>query len=559
MPDLISKNKKKFVLICLILFFLLNLPVYINSTFISDDYSVIFLAEKNPFPVFTYYEKGLEDLIKNFQPETFKYRPLTSLSLFLNEKVTGLNSLGFHIVSLLIHLGIFILLFRIVDLLLNLTESNSSLLYFIPLFYLFNPSSANEISWIATRSDLLVVLFGTFSMLFLLKLLQSKKSKYIFLSAMFFSLSVMSKENGIFIPFLELIILFQMFIIKKKLFVEKKKILYLFGLNTVILGAYFLLRQYLSSSMNVSPVKLISFPEIIPVMLKTLFFVVLPMDSGSFSYMLDSNKVLSVLTGVIAIVPFIFYSLYGLKIKLIYYHFAALILIWLCSTSVFILLGGVSHRLLILTIAFSIPSVALGLIHLNSVKNFKLNLSYSFLIFYFLFYVSGYLFINSKWVENMKVEKACVSSIEKNFDTNKKYIAVTYPHSIGQTYCFSDIGLALYFRKNNYIGNYTNILQGAAINSMSYSGYKSGYETTKINETLFDVRSFKKDLYFTPGAYFTGECFPRDKFKLKGGLDFEVSEVNMKYKPTHISIQNENTSAIYEFVKFNGYEFEKIY
>ena len=560
MSNYFLNNKKKYYLLILIVFSVINLPLLLNSSFISDDYSVIYLAQKNPFPVFTYYENGLEGLIKDFKPEAFKYRPLTSLSLYLNQLAAGLNSIGFHIISLALHILIFFILTEIILLLsLQVMKKAPGLLFFIPLLYLINPASANEVCWIATRSDILVVLFGVLSFYYTLKILDSEKKVFLLISTTYFVAALMSKENAIFIPFLEIFLLLQILFINKAL-IKNKKLLYLnSGIKIALIGIYFLIRNLLSSGLQLSDMKMIGLKEVIPVIIKTFLFILLPFDSGTFSFIGATNFPLAILISFICVSPIVILIILSIKNKEKSYliHLASIFFIWLISISVFVLLGGISHRLLILTIAFSIPSIFLTTAAIkNSNKHFTKLPKYIF-GFFVLFFLGGYIFISSEWVQNMKVMNESISSIEKDFMPENNYVFISYPHSIGQTYCFSDIGLALYYRKNHSIGNYPNITQGAAINSNCISGYNMEEDQiNKVGEGQYEINSGVNCIYYTPGAYFTEDAKQGAEYDIKGKVKFLVENTGLRMKPVKIKLsfdQGKSNKVIY---KFNKNKFE---
>ncbi|CAN5670060.1 hypothetical protein BH10BAC5_BH10BAC5_14510 [soil metagenome] len=555
------QNKNSFIVIASIAFIFINLPLFSNSTFISDDYSVIYLAQKDPFPVFSYYEKGLNGLIKDFKPEVFKYRPLTSLSLYLNEKISGLESLGFHITNMCLHIFAFVIVFKTIELILRLIKyPKNSQLYFLSLFYLINPACSNEVNWIATRSDILIVVFGMFCLYSTLKFLLTGCKKFFVLSILSFACALMSKENAVLIPFLEIVILIQITLsAKKNIFAEKNMIL-LTGIKLFIIILYFVLRYILSSFLQLSTLKTISILDIFPVILKTFLFILLPIDSGTWSYLFKYSFIAGAFILLISILPLLFYITVILlkKNKILMMQLFFLLLIWLTSTFIFIILGGVSHRLLILTIAFSIPSICILIGEFLKDYRYSNNLIVSLFIAYLVFYTSGYLYVSNNWIQNMKTEKNSIVNILNDFDPEKKYVFITYPHSIGQTYCFSDIGMAVYFHKNHMIGNYNNITQGAAINSFSLNGFKPGNSIKSLFPNKFEITSLDNSYFFTPGAYFNEEMAEGRKDYIKNGITFLTERTNFKNKALQVMLTLEDTSPSDVIFHFNIDKFEKL-
>lgn len=132
------------------------------------------------------------------------YRPLTSLSYWLDRKTWGFNPAGFHLTNILIQiLNTIIIYFILQNLGLNILTSLFSTL----LFSVF-PFHFENVSWISGRTDLLSFLFASISILFFLKFL--KKNHYLSLafSSFFYLCSLLSKENTIFLFFIFFFILY---------------------------------------------------------------------------------------------------------------------------------------------------------------------------------------------------------------------------------------------------------------------------------------------------------------------------------------------------------------
>lgn len=124
------------------------------------------------------------------------YRPLTSLSYWLDFKVWGLNPAAFHLTNILLHIANSVLLFLILlSLEISMVPAFSSAL----LFSVF-PLHFENVAWISGRTDLLSFLFAALSVWFLIKFLDRRGGPYLGLSSLFFLLSLLSKENAILLP-----------------------------------------------------------------------------------------------------------------------------------------------------------------------------------------------------------------------------------------------------------------------------------------------------------------------------------------------------------------------
>jgi hypothetical protein len=133
------------------------------------------------------------------------YRPLTSLSYWLDFRIWGLNAAAFHLTNILVHVVNSILLLII---LLRLGLGRVPAMTGALLFSVFPPHFEN-VAWIAGRTDLLSFLFAALSVLSFLVYLDRKMRAWLFLSAFFFWGGLLAKENILLLPFLFLIVLWR--------------------------------------------------------------------------------------------------------------------------------------------------------------------------------------------------------------------------------------------------------------------------------------------------------------------------------------------------------------
>jgi tetratricopeptide (TPR) repeat protein len=210
------EQKRRYLLISSLLLLAVNLGIFLPSMqgdFLWDD--KYFISENpallgsrflrtfltSPFGGFSGVD---ENSVKADQTRQF-YRPLTSLSYWLDFKIWGLNAAGFHLTNILLQTINSILLFFILqNLRINLLSSFLSAL----LFSAF-PLHFENVAWISGRTDLLSFLFGALSVLFFLKFLERKKSFFLALSSIFYLCSLFSKENALFLPVIFLLLLYK--------------------------------------------------------------------------------------------------------------------------------------------------------------------------------------------------------------------------------------------------------------------------------------------------------------------------------------------------------------
>ncbi len=150
--------------------------------------------------------KSLKNLPKLFSPEYFAlaqektYRPVVTLSYFINYFICKLNKPGWHITNMVFHLGNAILVYLLFLFILN----DEKTAFITSLFFCLHPVNTEAVNIISFREDLLSLFFFLVSFLFFLKYLQSSnKSKPSWLlSLCFFFISLFTKEMAITLPFI---------------------------------------------------------------------------------------------------------------------------------------------------------------------------------------------------------------------------------------------------------------------------------------------------------------------------------------------------------------------
>ena len=206
---------RRFLLILILLLLTLNLFIFLPSMkgdflwddkyFISENQNILSQGFLKHFLLspFGGGEGFDENSPKAGQNRQF-YRPLTSLSYWLDSKIWGLNPAAFHLTNILLHLLNSILLFC---LLLRLGFGRPASFSGALLFSVF-PVHFENVSWISGRTDLLSFLFASLSLLFLLKFLEKKGFLRLTISSLFYLAALLSKENVILLPLLYLLMLY---------------------------------------------------------------------------------------------------------------------------------------------------------------------------------------------------------------------------------------------------------------------------------------------------------------------------------------------------------------
>lgn len=210
---LIVKKPCAFYLIVVILAAVL---VYANSLvnfFVIDDYLVIvennFIKSWKNFPLIfskNYLTKasdvnylGMRDIGSG----EASYRPVVTISYFIDYGLWKLNAAGYHFTNLFLHVLNIILFYFFV----NSITNNKKTALLASLFFGLHPVNTEAVCVISFREDLLCFLFCISSFLLYIKAIEATggKTALYFSSALFFLLGLLSKEMAVVFPLLLII------------------------------------------------------------------------------------------------------------------------------------------------------------------------------------------------------------------------------------------------------------------------------------------------------------------------------------------------------------------
>lgn len=188
---------------------ILTFALYFNSLQNKFTYDDEFIIVNN---------KYIKDFKENFQyffnTEYFTiskettYRPIATLTYFLNYGIWKSNPIGYRLFSLLLHAINVLLVFYLLNKLFN----NRLTSFVISLIYLAHPVLTEVINCVTYNEDLLTTLFFILSFIYYLKMKEGKKERGFnyFLSLLFLFAALLSKEMAI--TFLGIILLYDLFI-----------------------------------------------------------------------------------------------------------------------------------------------------------------------------------------------------------------------------------------------------------------------------------------------------------------------------------------------------------
>lgn len=159
------------------------------------------------------------------------YRPLISLSYWLDYRIWGLNPAAFHLTNIVMQTANALILFFILT-----SLSLGSLAAFLgAVLFAAYPLHFENVSWISGRTDLLAFMFAGFAVLFFIRFSRKERVPDLLISAAACFLALLCKENVILLP-----AIFILFLLKKR--VRDADLPLFLGPYLGALFAWFLLR-----------------------------------------------------------------------------------------------------------------------------------------------------------------------------------------------------------------------------------------------------------------------------------------------------------------------------
>ena len=142
-----------------------------------------------------------------FKNHDASYRPLMLTSFAIEKQLIGFNPQVSHFINLVIFSLAIFFLFKLLRRVFN--SYSVYIPFFIVLLYELHPIHTEVVASVKSRDELLALLFTTLSMLASFRYIDNKKMADLILSALFFFLSLISKESSItFVAIMPLTIYF---------------------------------------------------------------------------------------------------------------------------------------------------------------------------------------------------------------------------------------------------------------------------------------------------------------------------------------------------------------
>ena len=150
-----SKKQEIIIVMILALFTVISYFNSINGSFIFDDNHMIV---NNTFIIHSkYFHNFFKGFVTSYPVNKGMCRPLLMLTFAFDYANSKLNPLGYHITNMILHFLNGILIYFLLK---NLQKNSSkTLLTLISLLFIVHPINTEAVTYISSRSDLLITFF----------------------------------------------------------------------------------------------------------------------------------------------------------------------------------------------------------------------------------------------------------------------------------------------------------------------------------------------------------------------------------------------------------------
>ena len=228
-----KQNIKYLLLIFLISFILYSPSLF--TFFTHDDFFLLKISQAGNLKEFLNFfnlTKGPDGL--------GMYRPLTTqVFYFVGWKIFNLNPLGLHIISFFLFLLVIYLVYKFAKVL-----TNSDKISLISAFlYSVSATHFGHLYYLAAFQELGLTVFFLLSVLAFIDFLEKSAKRHLFLSVLFFNLSLLSKETAVVLP-LVLALVYWFFRAQKRTDLSIWKFIGSAVPFFLILSSYFIIRVF---------------------------------------------------------------------------------------------------------------------------------------------------------------------------------------------------------------------------------------------------------------------------------------------------------------------------
>src|SRR5690606_6342595 len=123
------------------------------------------------------------------------YRPVTLSTFAIGKSLYNNNTAVEHFINVLLFALSGCVLFRLLNIWLK--KYHIYILLCCVILFILHPIHTEVVANIKSRDEILALLFALLSIFFIHSYIKNGSKKYLFLSCIYFILSILSKENGI--------------------------------------------------------------------------------------------------------------------------------------------------------------------------------------------------------------------------------------------------------------------------------------------------------------------------------------------------------------------------
>jgi tetratricopeptide (TPR) repeat protein len=223
-----------------ILFLLILMVVFFSIYWKTIDYDLIYdsknLFANNPIYTGSYsliaaFKFGFLEQVGLSMDKGAYYRPLTTFSFLMDKFLWGLHPRILRIINLFIFSLALIALFYF----FKIQTFKFPVPLLLTALFALHPLQVDNIVWIVGRSDLLLLLWGVLTLLFLELYCQKQRQLFIILSLLCYALGIFSKESMLF--FLPVLLVYEK--------IRTRRISFQFHLVILIISVSFLVLKFL--------------------------------------------------------------------------------------------------------------------------------------------------------------------------------------------------------------------------------------------------------------------------------------------------------------------------
>jgi len=125
---------------------------------------------------------------------TGHYQPAVNIIYATIYEIDGLNPLLFHLVNIILHILNIFLIFKLI---LILARGKRNIAFIVSLLFAVHPMHVEPVCWVSGLNGVQYSTFFLFSLLYYCKYITEMKIKYLWITALFFILSLTSKSMAV--------------------------------------------------------------------------------------------------------------------------------------------------------------------------------------------------------------------------------------------------------------------------------------------------------------------------------------------------------------------------